>query len=1195
MWWGSGREDGEANGREARQSGVLSTTTNNIRNQSQSKIRGLKIALRILEKGVNAQIGVTTGVCFCGTIGSSFRGDFAVVGDHINMAARLMSNAEEGSVLCDNNTRVAACMDKSLCFSDAQKLRVKGKSKALVVYNPSRKIYSIMGEVDFLSTQKSPLVGNAEAWKELQSSHARRSRHMSSEQPPQLVIVAGKKMSGKTKTITYFQHMQKLEQIPILTGRADKFEDSTPYFIWRSILYNIFEHGRSRSLKNFESNDGMQSMPSDNHPHNQAGYYFEELFSRSTAINDMQKAPTEESWDKSDEEVNLLSTLRPSKNRRLSSRSSDPLSPSNLKTQNIGKPTSSLAMSLQKRNVLLQKQHGSMRGKLTTTKKASAYSLMTEIALDEQGEEDNPEDEKDDVNENENKNENLSKMASPSSPIAVLPLTLTTSHPIGSVSIIMECVENQKIDAELLCLLNMIMPSFAIPPTKVVMDMSENVKQRELANLMTELLFCVRELHTGSKNIFSRNLSSSSFGSNRSSDNENDNNNNDNDNNNNNSNSNNDDHNSNNNSNNNNSNNSNNSPVFRNNGAISPETVGPRGHRLLQPLSIFFDDFQNIDFPSMQLMKSVLKSPKLNDCLCVITHNEEKNLSAYTKRNFSDISYSVVRLQPLTRMEISSVLHSEFSLSMLESQVLEKIFVTSNGYPGSAVNELQKLLDTGLLKIDNATANCTLREDAEVFRKYVSEDLEKQAMDIFSSLDHKSKYIVQLCSITGQQIRIQLLEDMYVNLVGKSEETKSKEDFEETSTSQRKSSIAAMAENTVLNRKKAFISRIQDLIDAKVVDRVKVKSSLESDEEFDGIEFLAPGVSEMAYSVSLYTLREAGHKFVVDWYRENLSKQSLTENSAFLYHHSLGSMEFPLAANFLFESCAYDLKFSNAALVQKRLKHSEGLFASWSQQIIDNLEDPNDDTAHDTAREDQHSMKAKKGEEIVPMSSKLFGVVGAGAGAGGSKEEIAYQKAKLQALKCVENGKMRCVFFCGLAFVELNDFKHALVCLESVMKYCRKNGAGRNKGILQRLARLLGISKKQEMVYFQNHFDDDDDNDISGLNMLNALLESSTQVHAALNDIVSMQTKQQEVLRKIAHNTHINVQGGGGGGGGGGGFGVGGRKSEKTDKSNTEKLSPELSFSKQFLLNMSPLGGEKKGFMKNVISSSLSSVSPVMS
>ena len=130
--------------------------------------RGLKVALRILEKGVPAQIGVTTGTCYCGTIGSSFRGDFAVVGDHINMAARLMGHADEGTVLCDDNTMQAACKDKSLCFSDPKKIRVKGKKSSLVVYIPSRKIYSAMAEVDFLSTQKSPLVGNAEVWKELQ-------------------------------------------------------------------------------------------------------------------------------------------------------------------------------------------------------------------------------------------------------------------------------------------------------------------------------------------------------------------------------------------------------------------------------------------------------------------------------------------------------------------------------------------------------------------------------------------------------------------------------------------------------------------------------------------------------------------------------------------------------------------------------------------------------------------------------------------------------------------------------------------------------------------------------------------------------------------------------------------------------------------------------------------------------------------
>ena len=105
--------------------------------------RGLKIAMRILEKGVPAQIGVTTGFCYCGTIGSRQRGDFAVVGDHINMAARLMAAAEQGSLLCDRSTMIAARLDKSLFFGEGKKLQVKGKKDPIRGYSPSRKIHSI--------------------------------------------------------------------------------------------------------------------------------------------------------------------------------------------------------------------------------------------------------------------------------------------------------------------------------------------------------------------------------------------------------------------------------------------------------------------------------------------------------------------------------------------------------------------------------------------------------------------------------------------------------------------------------------------------------------------------------------------------------------------------------------------------------------------------------------------------------------------------------------------------------------------------------------------------------------------------------------------------------------------------------------------------------------------------------------------
>ena len=236
--------------------------------------RGLKIALRILEHGIPAQIGVTTGTCYCGTIGSSSsRGDFAVVGDHINMSARLMAASEEGTVLCDVNTMFAARLDKSLYFGDSSLIKVKGKKRPIKVYSPSRKIHSIMGDVDFLSMQRSPLVGNVSVWKTLQYHH-----HFRHNSRPQFVMLKGEKAIGKTKMITMFENTQKLEKISVLCSRADKFDSSTPYFVFRSILYNIFEYGVNHN------NNKLADRNSESYL--KAGEALQELFSSSTARSD---------------------------------------------------------------------------------------------------------------------------------------------------------------------------------------------------------------------------------------------------------------------------------------------------------------------------------------------------------------------------------------------------------------------------------------------------------------------------------------------------------------------------------------------------------------------------------------------------------------------------------------------------------------------------------------------------------------------------------------------------------------------------------------------------------------------------------------------------------------------------------------------------------------------------------------------
>ena len=53
-------------------------------------------------RGVSCHVGVTTGTAFCGVIGSRKRREYTVMGDMVNLAARLMTAANsDRPVLCD--------------------------------------------------------------------------------------------------------------------------------------------------------------------------------------------------------------------------------------------------------------------------------------------------------------------------------------------------------------------------------------------------------------------------------------------------------------------------------------------------------------------------------------------------------------------------------------------------------------------------------------------------------------------------------------------------------------------------------------------------------------------------------------------------------------------------------------------------------------------------------------------------------------------------------------------------------------------------------------------------------------------------------------------------------------------------------------------------------------------------------------
>jgi len=84
--------------------------------------------------GLVGRCGVTTGRNYCGVVGSAKRMEYTVLGDTVNLAARLMANARELSVLVDEATR--ALSQKDIGYKALEAIMVKGKTNRIPIFEP---------------------------------------------------------------------------------------------------------------------------------------------------------------------------------------------------------------------------------------------------------------------------------------------------------------------------------------------------------------------------------------------------------------------------------------------------------------------------------------------------------------------------------------------------------------------------------------------------------------------------------------------------------------------------------------------------------------------------------------------------------------------------------------------------------------------------------------------------------------------------------------------------------------------------------------------------------------------------------------------------------------------------------------------------------------------------------------------------
>ncbi len=172
------------------------------------------------------RIGLNTGNVFAGNVGTAERKEYTVMGDAVNVAARVMVKAAWGEVRCSAATAGLIC--RALGCDDPQLVMVKGKADPL-------KLLRLTGAIS--SAQEgpapdSPLIGRAAelAWlrTHLAATRAGTGR---------VVRVSGEAGIGKSRlAAALIAECADLRVIPV---RCLSFHTNTPYVPWGEILRDL--------------------------------------------------------------------------------------------------------------------------------------------------------------------------------------------------------------------------------------------------------------------------------------------------------------------------------------------------------------------------------------------------------------------------------------------------------------------------------------------------------------------------------------------------------------------------------------------------------------------------------------------------------------------------------------------------------------------------------------------------------------------------------------------------------------------------------------------------------------------------------------------------------------------------------------------------------------------------------------------
>jgi adenylate cyclase len=112
-----------------------------VKSAIEIEAKTLELKARYKERGlpdINVGTGVNTGTAIVGNMGSTTRFDFSVIGDAVNLAARLEATAGRGDFKDSPTLYSSYTMEQleNIESVEVDKIKVKGKEELITIYKP---------------------------------------------------------------------------------------------------------------------------------------------------------------------------------------------------------------------------------------------------------------------------------------------------------------------------------------------------------------------------------------------------------------------------------------------------------------------------------------------------------------------------------------------------------------------------------------------------------------------------------------------------------------------------------------------------------------------------------------------------------------------------------------------------------------------------------------------------------------------------------------------------------------------------------------------------------------------------------------------------------------------------------------------------------------------------------------------------